>query len=271
MNLLTKQLPLSLLITSLSLTSFAQGTITFVNIGYGGSNAPDFLSDGTTKLAGPQFMAELMAGPTASSLASVATAPFLSGAAAGYFFGGELTINTVPCGGTVLVQINVWNTADGATFAAARASGLINAWAQSPVFPVAGLGGYCCDPPCAPAPLTGLPSLSLNGSTQPPPLNLILTSTNTLLFSWPAGGSFILQQSRNMNATNWTALTNPPVTVGAESQITIFRPLENTFYRLVAPVGQAALLRNDRFGFDNAGSETRPCISTPCPNFPHLR
>ncbi|MGH7972792.1 MAG: hypothetical protein ACREIC_29100, partial [Limisphaerales bacterium] len=79
--------------------AWAQGTIWFINIdSQHGLDAPIYQADGVTKLAGQQFMAELLAGPTASSLASIATTGFLDGAFAGYFNGGVWNINTVAPG-----------------------------------------------------------------------------------------------------------------------------------------------------------------------------
>jgi hypothetical protein len=201
-----------------------------LNIDYGGPNVPDYLSDGTTKLSGPQFTAELMAGPTVSNLTSFATTPFLSGNGAGYFLGGSQTITIVNAGATAFVQLNIWNTNTGATFDAARRSGLANAWAQSPTFPVVTSPGPFCDPPCLPNPLVGLPSLILNGPTQSPLVAFRLTNANTLLFSWLANAPFFVQQNLDLNTTNWTSLTNTPVTFGAENQVILTPPNGTMFY-----------------------------------------
>src|SRR6266403_5272017 len=117
-----KLIATTLACTALGLAAYAQGTVTFANVG-GGVNAPVFLSDGTTKASGSQYMAALLAGPSATSLAQIATTPFLSGAQAGYFLGGTQTIPTVAGGGTAMVLIEVWNTTAGADFATAKASG----------------------------------------------------------------------------------------------------------------------------------------------------
>jgi hypothetical protein len=83
------------------LTAYSQGTVNgtvdFANVSSGlGPNAPVYESDGVTKLSGPQFMAELFAGPSANNLAGIAMIGFASGTQAGYFFGGVQTINSVP-------------------------------------------------------------------------------------------------------------------------------------------------------------------------------
>jgi PEP-CTERM motif len=152
--------------------AFAQGTVNFQNIVCNALNAPDYLSDGTTKLAGPQFMAELLGGPTATSLSLIATTPFLTtNNGAGYYLGGVQTINTVPPGGDAFIQVNVWNTATGMTFNQARVSGLANAWAQSSVFTVT-TGNPTI--PGLPATLLGLTPLSLNAAV---PIPLLFTTT----------------------------------------------------------------------------------------------
>src|SRR5690349_15648573 len=67
-----KRLSLTLLVAAFSLTAHPQGTVLFDNIHVGAPNAPVFESDGVTKLSGPQFTAELFAGPSVNSLASIA-------------------------------------------------------------------------------------------------------------------------------------------------------------------------------------------------------
>jgi hypothetical protein len=139
-------------------TAHSQGTVVFANLNVGGiPNAPVFESEGVTRLSGSQFMAELFAGPNANNLAAIAMSGFASGTQAGYFFGGEQTINSVPGGGTAWIQVDVWNTASGGSFAQAKASGLSDSWWQSPLFNVLtgnalGNGGG----PTPPAPLAGL-------------------------------------------------------------------------------------------------------------------
>jgi len=127
---------MTLLIACSSLTAHPQGTVLFDNINVGAPNAPVFESDGVTKLSGPQFTAELFAGPSANSLAFIAMTGFLTGNGAGYFLGGTQTINSVIPGTIAWVQVDVWNTASGSSFGQAQNSGLANSWWQSPVFSV---------------------------------------------------------------------------------------------------------------------------------------
>jgi hypothetical protein len=147
---------------------FGQGTIYFANFQDGGPNAPFYQSDGMTPLSGPQFLAELFAGPNATNLAAIATTSFLTGNAAGYFYGGIQTINTVFGGATAWVQVDVWNTASGSSFGQAQGSGLPNSWWQSVVFTVIpGRGGVN---PTPAAPLIGLGTspVFLNGVVPEP-------------------------------------------------------------------------------------------------------
>jgi len=147
-----KKLTVTLLATSLlGLVAFAQGTVNFANVGVG-LNAPIFLSDGTTKVPSTGFTAELLAGPSIGTLASVATTGFLP-SAPGYFNGGPVTITSVAPGAIGFFQVRLFTTASG-SFAAAQAANLPNTWGQSAIFQntTGGVGS----PPSPPATLTGL-------------------------------------------------------------------------------------------------------------------
>ncbi len=188
------KLPFLLLATLLaSVASRGQGTVNFVNI-YPNSanpivNAPVYEADGATKCTGTQFVAELLGGPNASNLVSVATTGFGTGFAAGYFNGGLQRINSVPPGWTAWVQVDVWNTASGPTFQLAQASGLPNSWWQSSVFPIM-LGGAGV-PPTPATILTGLGTspVFLNGAVpEPSPLALcILAGMLATVRFWRVG------------------------------------------------------------------------------------
>lgn len=108
-----------------SLNSWAQGTLAFANTGVG-LNAPDFETDGTTKLAGAAYKAVLYFATTpdgatiqpeanlallASSLSS-----YLSGGSAGLFFGGTKSFAspTFPAGTIITAQVRAWRLSDGA-------------------------------------------------------------------------------------------------------------------------------------------------------------
>jgi len=166
---------LSLIAVTSGLRGHAQGTINFVNLTAGNFvNAPVFESDGITKCSGSQFMAELLAGPAANNLASIATIGFLQGLGAGYFNGGVQYVNTIPPSATAWVQVDIWNTASGATFDQAKSSGLLNSWWQSSVFPVQLGGGF-----------QGLPPAVLIGlGTSPVYLNGYVPEPSTLALAF---------------------------------------------------------------------------------------
>ncbi len=155
---------------------YAQGTVNFANLWPNQVNpmvnAPVYESDGVTRLAGSQFTAELLAGPTANNLASIAMTGFLTGNAAGYFPAGTQSVPNLAPGMTAWVQVNVWNTASGASFAQAQASGLPNTWWSSSVFSVA-LGGGVVNP-TAPATLTGLGTSPVYLNSVPEPATTAL-------------------------------------------------------------------------------------------------
>lgn len=160
--------------TIFSFATYAQGTINFANIvARQGVNAPVYESDGVTKIAGSQFMAELLAGPSAGNLASIATTGFLTGNGAGYFQAGSQAVNGILPGLTAWVQVDVWNTLSGSTFSQAKASGLPNSWWASSTFSVV-LGGGSVNP-TLPAPLTGLGTspVFLNSVPEPSMLGFL--------------------------------------------------------------------------------------------------
>jgi len=152
----------------LGAVAFAQGTINFVNVNSGaGLNAPVFMNDGSTKVGTTGFTAELFAGASDTTLASVATANFI---AAGYFNGGTATIASVAPGAIASLQVRVWATASG-SFAAASAANVANTWGQSAIFHVTTGGGGT--PPAPPSAMAGMTSFSLN-TAVPEPSSLAL-------------------------------------------------------------------------------------------------
>lgn len=163
------KLVFALALAASSLGTLAQGTIEFSNYDLNANiNAPVYHSDMVTLLSGPQFQAELLAGPTASNMVSIATTPFLEGVTAGYYYHDGLAVPNVYYGATAWVRVQVWNTASGATFAQAQASGLPDSWWESSIFPVT-TGCPICPPPTLPGPLTGLGNspVYLNGVPEP--------------------------------------------------------------------------------------------------------
>jgi hypothetical protein len=183
-----KRLFLTAALGVVCVSGFAQGTVIFSNVYTGGHpNAPVFESDGVTMVAGPQFMAELFAGASANSLGNIAMTGFATGTYAGYFLGGEQTINSVPGGGTAWVQVDVWNTKSGATFAQAQASGLPDSWWQSPLFTAQ--TGNPFGTPLPPQPLVGL-------GTSPVYLNAVPEPSTLALAGLAAAALFTTRRAR---------------------------------------------------------------------------
>ena len=76
-------------------------------------------------------------------------------------------------------------------------------------------------------------SIQTQGS---PLLSVFVTSTNTVVVSWPAPSTgFSLQQNSNLSTTNWSSVTNVVQNAGGNNQVTIAPPIGNRFYRLVFP------------------------------------
>jgi hypothetical protein len=70
-----------------------------------------------------------------------------------------------------------------------------------------------------------------------PPLNLSLSSSNTLVFTWTGStAGFLLQANTSIGTTNWVTLTNVPVTAGSSNQLVLPIPTTNSqFFRLTLP------------------------------------
>jgi hypothetical protein len=68
-----------------------------------------------------------------------------------------------------------------------------------------------------------------------PHINLHLSNTNTLVFTWPNQAAGYLQANASLGTTNWATLTNTPVMFGVSNQIVLPAPGSNMFYRLTLP------------------------------------
>ena len=144
------------------------GTVNFNNLATpSGVDAPIYDSDGTTKLSGAAFLAQLYAGKTPDQLVPVGPAvPFESGIAAGYVC-QRFTSRTIPFvapGDPVFVQVRVWETAFGATYEAAVLAG--GKTGTSDILNV--VTGGAGSPPSLPGDLAGLKSFSVKRETVPP-------------------------------------------------------------------------------------------------------
>jgi len=177
-------------LVALTLASFgalAQGTLNFAN-GAGGSppvNAPVFDTDGTTKLAGAGFIAQLYAGAVGTAWDSLTaitpTAVFATGLNAGYFFGGAIPVTGVAAGSSAAAQVRVWNSAF-ATWNAAWAA----YQAGNPTAKV-GVSGWNGGPAL---PTTTLTTPALGGGPTPTPNLVGLTSFH--LYSVPEPSTIAL-------------------------------------------------------------------------------
>lgn len=116
-------------------------------------NAPVFDIDGTTKLSGTNYLAQLYAGPSLAALRPVSQ-PRPFNFTAGYFFPQIIALPNVPPAGTAVVQVRAWDGAECATYEEARSRG--GKFGKSGILFVT-LGGNGV----APAFLEGLQSFSL--------------------------------------------------------------------------------------------------------------
>jgi len=69
--------------------------------------------------------------------------------------------------------------------------------------------------------------------SEAPSLRIARAAANALVLAWPdAFAGYVLQQNPNLTTTNWVAVTNPPVVVNGEKQVTVSPPVGNRYYRL---------------------------------------
>ena len=166
--------------TLVGIVAYAQGTVNFANLGVG-LNAPVTLTDGTK--AGGSYMAQLLAGATATSLAPVGSPTAFLAAAPGYFNGGVQTIPGVAGGANGFFAIQVWNSTSFSSFATAKAANTANSWGESGynyttgiLTPFQNVTGGVGSPATPPATLTGLTpfALSPGGGVVPEPSTFAL-------------------------------------------------------------------------------------------------
>src|SRR4051812_16097373 len=103
----------------------AQGTVNFNNfVPAAGIDAPVFLGCEPNKAIGVQFVAQLLAGPSAAILEPVGKPiPFLTGSLAGYIAGQTRTIPNIPPGGPAVVQMVAWDATRFTFYEGARTAG----------------------------------------------------------------------------------------------------------------------------------------------------
>jgi hypothetical protein len=145
-----------------------QGTVNFANLvivdGVRIVDAP--VGDtGGTPLSGSMFAAQLYAGPGLPPVGLPTT--FMTGAGAGYFSGGTVTINQVTPGGGIVVQVKAWSLGSGATYETAFQRGasqpftiVTGGFNGAPPANMIGLQPFCftaiSGTPCIPEPSTWL-------------------------------------------------------------------------------------------------------------------
>jgi len=151
-----------------TLGAFAQGTVNFnTRVPIDNINAPVFVGDAgsTVKATGPQYVAQLLGGTSAATLAPVGTPiAFKTGALAGYVSSPTaLTIPGIPLAGPASVQVVAWDSTKFPTLAAAQAAG---EFGQSAVLSLTKTGNPN-DPTVLPSNLLGLTSFNIPGIPEP--------------------------------------------------------------------------------------------------------
>lgn len=154
--------------------ALGQGQFNFGNrVTAAGIDAPFYLPGGVTKLEGPAYLAQAYLGLEAGSLAPVGPVlPFRTGAAAGYITSTSVTVDGIPGGTTVVVQMRAWEAAKGGIYEAAVAAGGYYG-ASAPV------SLTLSEPPGAPTDMVGLQSFTL--IPEPTTLTLAVLGAAALL------------------------------------------------------------------------------------------
>lgn len=177
-----KLIIIGLAVAGFAVSATAQGVVVFKNFGTG-LNSPSNLTpvplvyntDGTTRLAGTGFTAELLGGSTAGSLASLApTVGFGTGNFAGTFSpSSSVAVPGVAAGSTAFLQVRVWDN-QGGTVTSYNSATLRN---QSVVFQVALADALAPSLPI----LVGMNSFSLAVVPEPSVIALSILGVGALL------------------------------------------------------------------------------------------
>ena len=158
-------IPILALMAVASASVFAQGVVTFENVG-SGLNAPVTNAVTGQMLSGSGFLVQCYAGPASSVEAALtpigSSTTFLSGGLAGYFFGGSETNGYVLPGTTGTFQARAW-TAGFATYEAA----LVAAQSDSQVMVGKSIVFQNATGISSPAILTGLQSFGIAPVSEP--------------------------------------------------------------------------------------------------------
>lgn len=172
--------------------AWAAGTFNMINYDARvGLDAPVFHSDGVTRLAGPNYVAQLMAGPTPDALAFVGSpVSFLTNTGIGYFAGPSVTVPNVVGGSIAYCEVVVWDTTLGGTTMGAAAQQAYSFWraghgdvwgasfydyASGVETPFAAVTGNPDSlPPSPPRALAGLESFTLAPIPEPNAVTLLL-------------------------------------------------------------------------------------------------
>jgi len=220
-------LHLSFVIASCSL-SFSQGVVNFANT-FNGIDAPVTNANGNRIVGPSQYVAHFFwSSNTQATMDILEPAGFdtqFSGQyGGGYFLGGGITLPVPEI--QIVAQVRVWDTNYGSIYYEARDKG--GEFGFSNLITVTP-----STPPGTATPLFGLQGFQLQ---RLPRLTMIVTTTNTIVFSWPTEQTaYAVQENLDLSQSNWVTLSNQPVTVDQQQQIVIPVPsLGRVFYRLVS-------------------------------------
>jgi hypothetical protein len=226
----------------------AQGTLNFSNldpaVGLDAPIAYDWTLFPPERL-GRDYVAELLAGPTVSQMRSLAISYLTNG----YIESpGIVTVPNRPPGESVWCVLQAYRDSFG-SFSNAYASGMGGTCGSSGPFKIV-LGGSV-SPPSPAAALVGLYSFDVGLAIYdyfPFPLDLRLTSTNTLYLSWngmgPMSWRYVLQESTDMKPGHWYNVAASPDFPETNSifvdpnrlGVAIAAPQGPRFYRLFRPL-----------------------------------
>lgn len=164
---------------SVAASTYAQGTVNFVNRIVGSYDAPVTIAGTTTRVTGPEWTAQLWAGPVGGTLAKVGDPIAFRGAGsgAGYWPGETRTIPGVAESGNAQVQVAVWSTALWGAAGPTAPTASTPGWGTSAILPSIATGGGLTPP----TGLVGLAAFSVNAVPEPSIAALGLLGAGLLL------------------------------------------------------------------------------------------
>jgi hypothetical protein len=217
-----------------------------------GIDAPFYDVDGTTRLAGETYVAQLYYGNTPESLtaSTAAPLPFRTGLGAGYWRSSPRSLTGFAPGQRVCIQVRFWDTENGTLFSYEQAEATGGWIGVSPVIFVT------LDQPPLATPMIGLQSASL----VPPVISLTRGMPKVVTHSGAASGTQLTNLCGvSVGPNRWFRVTSPSsgnailTTAGSEMD-TVMGAFRGS---IVSPSAMTPITCNDDFAANVISSQVR--------------